>query len=152
MSAHVQIDFFFRTGRDCSLNCRRRSRESLLSPPLSGRISSAFIDDNLIQPAAEMLGILTATQPSERPHESRLQCIVGIHSRAEHANGEPRARILMPTHQAGKRLDVAIEDGGNKLRVRRACHKSKTPGGSTGVTTKSGNAFPPFPPQLPLRD
>jgi len=70
-----------------------------------------------------MIGILTAAKPPERAHERRLQNVVGIHAGAEHAHGEPSARILMSADQTAKRIDIAVEDGSYQFRVRRACHK-----------------------------
>src|SRR6266550_5322647 len=95
-----------------------------------------------------MLGILAAAQAPERPHEGRLQNIVSIHSGTQHPNREPRARVLMAPYQAGKRFDVAAEDSSDQFRVRRARHKSMTPGMANSVTTKGGNGSPPFPPRL----
>ena len=70
-----------------------------------------------------MIGILTTAKAPERAHERRLQNVIGVHPGAEHAHREPSAGILMSADETAKRIDVAVEDGSDQFRVRRACHK-----------------------------
>ena len=98
----------------------------MLPTPLARRECSALVDDDLIQPSPEMIGILASTEPTERTHESRLKNVIGIYSRAKHPYSEASTGVLMSPHQTGERIDVAAQNRSYQFRIRCACHKSKT--------------------------
>jgi hypothetical protein len=86
-------------------------------------VGPALIDDDLVKPASKVIRVIAPAKSAERPHESGLKRIVRIHVRAEHSHSETGTRVLITPNQAGKRVDIAGEDGRNQLSVRQACHK-----------------------------
>jgi hypothetical protein len=64
-----------------------------------------------------MIRILAAAKSPESTHESRLERVVRVHSRSEHSHRETGARVLITPNKAGKRVNVASEDGSNQFCV-----------------------------------
>jgi hypothetical protein len=95
MLAHRSIGIFIRVGYG-TLNEIGIRNESELSSALPGCKRPAFIHDDLIQPTPKPFAISTAREVAICTHESRLQHIVSIRARAQHANREPGADITVP--------------------------------------------------------
>jgi hypothetical protein len=86
----------------------------------------ALVDDDLVKPTPKMFRILAASKTAKSAHESRLKCVVRIHVRPKHPHSKTGAHILIALNQAGKRVDVAGEDGCNQFCIRQCCHKRMT--------------------------
>ncbi len=101
----------------------RIGHESQIAPPLASSKRSAFVYDDLIQPASKSLPVTAVLQAAVRAHEGRLQHVIRITPRPQHSNGKPCARVPVPLEQHTERLDVATQYFRYQLGVGPVSHR-----------------------------
>jgi hypothetical protein len=125
MLAHHASGVFVRFGHGLVYQFGIGNKPKIASPLPCGK-RSAFVDNDLIQPATKSIPVPAILQTAVGAHESKLQHVIRIRPRSHHSNGESGARVPVPLEQLTERFNVTANDLSDQLGVGPILHRGMT--------------------------